>query len=123
MWAWAVPRWRAVARGSVGSFLGAALRVRPGEGRQVTLMFFFLMCIVSAFILGRTVRDTLFLHRVDVDRLPFMYMVVAVSVAVVSYGYSHIADKLRRDLLIERSLTVFAGFLAGIWACDPPPGW
>ncbi|MCA9549459.1 MAG: MFS transporter [Myxococcales bacterium] len=79
-------------------------------------MFFFLMCIVSAFILGRTVRDTLFLHRVDVDRLPFMYMVVAVSVAVVSYGYSHIADKLRRDLLIERSLTVFAGFLAGIWA-------
>ena len=84
MWAWAVPRWRAVARGSVGSFLGAALRVRPGEGRQVTLMFFFLMCIVSAFILGRTVRDTLFLHRVDVDRLPFMYMVVAVSVAAVS---------------------------------------
>ncbi len=105
----------AASKGPVASFLQAALRVRPGEGRRVALMFFYLMCIVSAFIIGRTVRDTLFLHRVSIDRLPLMYMVVAIAVSVASYGYSHIADKYRRDRLIEGFLTGFAIMLAAVW--------
>lgn len=78
-------------------------------------MFFYLMCIVSAFIIGRTVRDTLFLHRVSLDTLPFMYMVVAAAVSVASYGYSHIADKIRRDRLIVRFLIAFSIGMGAIW--------
>lgn len=104
------------SKGPMASFLATALRVRPGEGRQVGLMFFYLMSIVSAFIIGRTVRDTLFLHRVSIDRLPFMYMIVAVAVSIAAYGYSHIADKYRRDRLIEAFLTGFAALLGAIWA-------
>lgn len=116
----------AESKGAMASFLGTALRVRPGEGRQVGLMFFYLMSIVSAFIIGRTVRDTLFLHRVSIDRLPFMYMVVAVAVSIASYGYSHIADKHRRDRLIEGFLTGFAALLGVIWllmAVDVAGSW
>lgn len=105
----------AASKGPVVSFIQAALRVRPGEGRRAGLMFFYLMSIVSAFIIGRTVRDTLFLHRVSIDRLPIMYMVVALAVAVAAYGYSHIADKYRRDRLIEGFLTAFASALALLW--------
>lgn len=105
----------AVAKGPVASFLQTALRIRAGEGRQVGLMFFFLMCIVSAFIIGRTVRDTLFLHRVSIDHLPFMYMIVAVAVSVAAYAYSHIADKYRRDRLIEGFLAGFTATLTAIW--------
>lgn len=71
-------------------------------------MFAYLLAVVSTFIIGRTVRDTLFLHRVPLDTLPLMYVAVAVAVSVASYFYSKIADGVRRDRLVLRSLGLFS---------------
>ncbi len=95
--------------------LASALRVRPGEGRLVGLMFAYQMAVVSAFIVGRTVRDTLFLARVDLDTLPLMYVVVAGAVAFSSFVYSKIADRMRREHLISASLGAFAAVYVAIW--------
>lgn len=78
-------------------------------------MFLYLMVVVSAFIVGRTVRDTLYLHRVSLDTLPLMYILVAGAVGIASYAYSQVADRLRRDLLIQRTLLLFSIALAGLW--------
>lgn len=85
--------------------------VRPGEARLVGLMFAYLLAIVSTFIIGRTVRDTLFLHRVPLAELPLMYVAVAVAVSLSSYGYSRVADGMRRDRLVKRSLVGFAAII------------
>ena len=50
-------------RARLDAVLESAFRIRPGEGRQVFRMFLYLMGVVSTFIVGRTVRDTLFLRR------------------------------------------------------------
>lgn len=78
-------------------------------------MTVYCMAVVSMFIVGRTVRDTLFLSRYPVSRLPYMYVAVAFCVAFASFGYSYYADRLRRDRVIIGSLAAGCGMLAGIW--------
>ena len=95
--------------------LDSAFRIRPGEARQVGLMFLYLMGVVSTFIMGRTVRDTLFLHRMSLGQLPLMYVAVAFAVGFTAYAYSRIADRHRRDVLIVSALGIFAGVTALFW--------
>jgi ATP/ADP translocase/HEAT repeat protein len=101
---------------NLDGMLDSAFRIRPGEGRRVGLMFLYLMGVVSTFIVSRTVRDTLFLSRYELGRLPLMYIAVAVGVAVASYGYSRIADRYRRDRLITISLFGFVIAFGVFWA-------
>jgi ATP/ADP translocase/HEAT repeat protein len=96
--------------------LESAFRIRPGEGRQVGLMFLFLMGVVSTFIVGRTVRDTLFLHRVPLENLSLMYIAVAASVGTTAYFYSRVADRYRRDRSILTTLAVATMTFSLIWA-------
>lgn len=105
-----------MSRINVDGLLDSAFRIRPGEARPVFLMFFYLMSVVSTFIIGRTVRDTLFLHRVELSKLPLMYMATAVAVATAAYGYSRVADKYRRDRLIVASLFVSSALTFLFWA-------
>ncbi|MEO1335472.1 MAG: Npt1/Npt2 family nucleotide transporter, partial [Myxococcota bacterium] len=105
------------------SLLESAFRIRPGEFRVVALMFVYLLLVVSTFIIGRTVRDTLFLHRVALDRLPLMYISVAAAVALASWLYSFIADHYRRDRLLIVTLAGFSAITAGFWlAIQTRPG-
>ena len=94
------------ARIRTSALLESAFRIRPGEGRLAGLMFAYLLAIVSTFIISRTVRDTLFLHRVSLESLPAMYIAVAANVAGASYAYSRVADSMRRDRLIVRGLAL-----------------
>ena len=54
------------------AFLESAFRIRPAEQPRVGVMFLYSMSVVSAFIIGRIVRDTLFLSRYPVKQLPWM---------------------------------------------------
>ncbi|MCK6548690.1 HEAT repeat domain-containing protein [Myxococcota bacterium] len=105
-----------MGRSHIDGLLESAFRIRPGEARRVGLMFLYLMGVVSTFIVGRTVRDTLFLSRYELSKLPLMYIAVAFSVSAASYVYSRVADRLRRDQLVERSLTTFAAVVLAFWA-------
>ncbi|MBI2372500.1 MAG: HEAT repeat domain-containing protein [Deltaproteobacteria bacterium] len=96
--------------------LESAFRIRPGEARRVGLMFAYSMAVVSAFIVGRTVRDALFLSSYPVERLPLMYVGVAVCVSTFSLAYGRIADKLRRDRLILMTFAVASTLVVVGWA-------
>jgi len=95
----------ALAR-KLGSSIGRILRVQPGEGRRVALMFGLMMCVVGMFIIGRVVRDTLFLSRFPSSWLPSMYLWVALGVFIQAGLYSRIADRFRRDRTLMASLSV-----------------
>lgn len=96
--------------------LDSALKIRPGERRQVGLMLTYLTAAASAFILGRTTRDTLFLSRVDLEYLPLNYVLVAILVSLGAYAYGRIADHYRRDRLIQFALAGFSCVTFGMWA-------
>ncbi|HVO36239.1 MAG TPA: Npt1/Npt2 family nucleotide transporter [Gemmatimonadales bacterium] len=93
-------------RGAFDGFLGAALNIRPGEGRRTALLFLHLFLASAIFFLGRTVRDTLFLSRYSLAALPWMFVVYGVASAITAVLYSRIADRMARDRLIVLSASV-----------------
>ena len=85
----------------------AQFKVRPGEAKKVALMGLFLLLAVSAFIIGRITRDSLFLSQWDREQLVLMYMTVAFAVSIPSFLYARVADKYRRDKSLIVSLCFF----------------
>jgi ATP/ADP translocase len=102
--------------GGLDGLLGAALNIRRGEAHRTLLMFLYQLAIVSAFIVGRTARDTLFLSRHDLKQLPLMYVGVAVAVSLSSLAYARISERWRRDVGILAFLVGAAALMIGAFA-------
>ncbi|MGC4115317.1 MAG: Npt1/Npt2 family nucleotide transporter [Myxococcales bacterium] len=79
--------------------LEALFQIRPGELKLTSLLFLQNLLVVGAFIVGRSVRDALFLAHGTKDQLPWMYVASACAVAVVGLFYTRLADRIRRDHL------------------------
>jgi HEAT repeat protein/ATP/ADP translocase len=83
-----------------GKFAESLLHIHPGEGRHVALLFIQLFASSGIFILGRTVRDTLFLSRYPVALLPWMFVLYGIGAALVSLFYGRYADRVPRSVLL-----------------------
>ncbi|MBN2360952.1 MAG: MFS transporter [Deltaproteobacteria bacterium] len=81
-------------------------KIRPVERRRALLMWLYLLAAVSAFIMGRIIRDTLFLSRFDRTALAYNYVTVAISVALPAFVYTRVADRFRRDKQIQVVLAI-----------------
>jgi ATP/ADP translocase/HEAT repeat protein len=91
---------------TAGAFLDSTLRLRPGEGRRTALLFTHLLFASAVFILGRTVRDTLFLSRYPIRYLPWMFVLYGVASAITVVVYARYADRVERHRLIVASTGV-----------------
>lgn len=100
-------------------FLRTAFKIEQGELFKTAVMFWYLFSAVGAFVIGRITRDTLFLTEWPEGRaqLAHMYYVAPLSVSLVAYLYSRIADRFRRDRLIQGTTAILiAGLLIGVTA-------
>jgi HEAT repeat protein/ATP/ADP translocase len=91
---------------ALAAFLEATLRIRPGEGRRTGLLFLHLLLASAVFILGRTVRDTLFLSRYPIVWLPWMFVFYGIVSSVVAVAYGRYADRVPRHRLIVGSAAI-----------------
>lgn len=101
--------------GPLAAFLDATLRIRPGEGRRTALLFTHLLCASAVFILGRTVRDTLFLSRYPIRALPWMFVLYGIASAITVVLYSRVADKVARHRIIVASAGVGIATYLTVW--------
>jgi len=74
----------------------------PDEGRRALLLFAYNFLATSIMVMGRIVRDTLFLNKYKGDRLmlSFMYIGVAVLVSTATLLYTKRSSFYRMDKLI-----------------------
>lgn len=85
----------------MGRLLRSLFNVEPEESRTALLLFSHCMCVVAAaFIIGRSIGNTLFLQRVDNRFLPYTYVVAALAVSAMSAVYARFAGRVRSDRLI-----------------------
>jgi ATP/ADP translocase/HEAT repeat protein len=98
------------------AYLEATIKVRPGEGRRTALLFVYLLLASAVFILGRTVRDTLFLSRFPIRFLPWMFVLYGLASAVTVVVYSRYADRVPRHSLIQASLAIGIATYLATWA-------
>lgn len=95
--------------------LGRIFNLHRGEGRRGALLFAYLFLVITAYLLGKTARDALFLSAFKASKLPYADMAIAVSVGLVIAVYVAIGRRvLLRDLLVG-CLLVFAAFQGGFW--------
>lgn len=66
----------------------ALLKVHPEELGMVTLMAFLFLCVQAGQGIGENAAFALFLSRVNVERLPYMYMGLGGVVFIASLAYS-----------------------------------
>jgi HEAT repeat protein/ATP/ADP translocase len=101
--------------GPVSAFLEATLHIRPGEGRRTALLFTHLLLASAVFILGRTVRDTLFLSRYPLRALPWMFVLYGIASAITVVLYSRFADRYARHRVIVASAGVGIVTYMAVW--------
>ncbi|HET6586045.1 MAG TPA: Npt1/Npt2 family nucleotide transporter [Nannocystaceae bacterium] len=97
------------------SSAAALFGVRPGEGRRTALLFAYLLLASAVFVLGRTVRDTLFLSRYPVSALPWMFVLYGVASALTVVAYARWADRITRSKLVVVSVGVASATYLATW--------
>ena len=96
--------------------LEAGLRIRPGEQRRVALMASYAANAIGAVVVGRSLRDALYLANRPAKGLAGMYILSSATIVLVSWLYSRIADKVPRGTLNAASALLSAALCAGFWA-------
>ncbi len=100
---------------TVAERLLQALKIRDGEASKVLLMALYLFSAVSCFVMGRIAATSLLLKVLDKGDLAYMYITVAVVVLAPAYIYARLADRYRRDRVIQGTLVCLVVPLAASW--------
>src|SRR6266446_6550705 len=96
--------------------LEAGLRIRPGEQRRVALMSLYAANAIGAVVVGRSVRDALYLANRPARGLAGMYIWSSLAIVLVSWLYARIADQVPRGLLNAACALGCAALAAAFWA-------
>lgn len=88
--------------------LHSVLDLQAGEAKPVGIMTAYFMLLILAFLIGRTVRDALFLAKFGMNYLPYMYILTAVVVSITSQVYTRLAPKVNPRWLGYISIVGFA---------------
>src|SRR5256885_3163420 len=67
--------------------------IRPGEHLRTWPMFFYLLFVLFAYYILKPVSRAMFLTKFDIDRLPSLYILIALFGGVFAYLYSKLAAK------------------------------
>src|SRR4051812_10300292 len=99
--------------------LEAGLRIRPGEQRRVALMAAYAANAIGAVVVGRSVRDALYLANMPKGAgkgLAGMYIFSSIAIVLVSFTYARIADRVPRGQLNAASALMCGAVCALFWA-------
>ena len=98
--------------------------VRPGEYAKTALMSLYLMLVLFAYYILKPVSRALFLNNFDIDKLPWLYVLIAGIGGVLTYFYTKMA--LRTSL--SKAVTIANVFCVGVlclfwWLITLGMGW
>ena len=92
------------------------MRIRPGEERRTAIMAAYAASAIGAVVVGRSVRDALYLAHGTARGLSWLYILSSAAIVAVSYGYARVADKVPRGALNAVSAASCAAICAAFWA-------
>lgn len=80
------------------TWVRSVVDLRPGEGRRTALMFVYYLLVLFAYYILKPIARALFLDRFDADKLPWLYILMALLGGV---GASWIARAATRSHLTD----------------------
>ena len=87
--------------------------MRPGEGEPAFLLFVFLFLLLTFQISTETVRQSTFIDSLGAARLPWVYLLVALTSYPFLLFYNRFVDRYRVEQLLAVSCVGVAVLLVG----------
>ncbi len=84
--------------------------VRPGEYLRTLFMSLYLLLVLLAYYILKPVSRALFLNKFDIDKLPYLYILIAGFGGILAYLYTKLA--IRTSL--QTAVTAAMGFTVGV---------
>src|SRR5215472_16721140 len=89
--------------------------IRTGEFVRTGFMALYLMFVLFAYYILKPVSRALFLNQFDIDKLPYLYILIAVGGGILAYFYTKLAVKSSLKVAVGWSTALTAACLVGIW--------
>src|SRR5215470_16061966 len=89
--------------------------VRRGEHLRLWAMFAYLLFVLFAYYIVKPVSRAMFLTKFDIDKLPLLYILIAVFGGILAYFYSRLASKLSLNAAISWAMGVSVVALVVMW--------
>ena len=96
--------------------------VRPEERRRVAAMFSLLGLIIATSYILKPVRSSLFLSQFGSERLPYVYILVALVLGVVAFAIARWSPRANLPRLFTGASYFFAANLLFFWLATTS-GW
>ncbi|HYR85722.1 MAG TPA: Npt1/Npt2 family nucleotide transporter [Terriglobia bacterium] len=97
------------------SFVERIFDVRRQEAERVVLMSAYLLLIITSYTTVKAVRDSLFVTNIGPSQLPYMYLLIAVAMGLVSYVYSRLVNRIGLYRLIRATSLFMISHLVIFW--------
>jgi len=92
-----------------------AFDVRPGEVPRTVFMSLYLLCVLFAYYILKPVSRAMFLNNFDIDKLPYLYILIAGAGGLLAYLYTKIAVQTSLKSAVTWNTAFFIGSLLAIW--------
>ena len=89
--------------------------IREGELLRTLLMFAYLLLVIACYVTTKSVRDAMFLKEIGIEQLPYVYILIALVVGVISSGYSRAAARVSLSTLIRTTSLIAVATLFLFW--------
>jgi ATP/ADP translocase len=98
--------------------------IRQGEHLRAWSMFGYLLCVLFAYYIVKPVSRAMFLTKFDIDKLPGLYILIAIFGGFLAYLYSKLATRtsLRTAVLWATGFWVVS-LIAMWWLIGMHLGW
>ena len=89
--------------------------VRPGEYLRTCFIGLYLLFVLFAYYILKPVSRALFLNKFDIDKLPYLYILIAVAGGALAYLYTRVAVRSSLKVAVAWSTALTVACLLGIW--------
>src|SRR5437667_10133468 len=99
----------------IRAFWRSFFDVRPGEYLRTCFIGLYLLFVLFAYYILKPVSRALFLNQFDIDKLPYLYILIAVGGGILAYLYTKLAVKSSLKVAVGWSTALTAASLVCIW--------
>jgi len=89
--------------------------IKRNENRQTFLMFVYYFLVIASHTIIKSLRDALFIHKYGAEKLPYVYIGIALIAGIIIQGYSRLAQSTSRKRLIIGSNLFFISNILVFW--------
>lgn len=89
--------------------------IRPGEYQRTFFMTLYLLLVLFAYYILKPFSKAMFLDKFDIDKLPYLYILIALVGGIMAYVYTKVAINVSLNAAVNYATFFVTGCLIAIW--------